>query len=96
MKRKYEVKFKNSVSIHEVKSELSFGVMEGRSWLKEKYPDSIKIIHVKENRGGTRIGSGQKKKYGEETETISFRCPLSKIKKLKEIVGLKLSEWAII
>ncbi len=48
-----------------------------------------------ENRGGTRIGSGQKKKYGEETTTIAFRCPKSKANELKVLVSLKLAEWLI-
>ncbi len=47
-----------------------------------------------ENRGGTRPGSGQKKKYGEETTTVAFRCPVSKVPELKNIVHLKLLEWS--
>ena len=48
-----------------------------------------------ENRGGLRLGSGQKKKYGEETETVSFRCPISKIDELKFLLRAKLSECSI-
>lgn len=47
-----------------------------------------------ENRGGVRLGSGQKKKYGEETTTVAFRCPVSKVPELKNIVHLKLLEWS--
>ena len=47
-------------------------------------------------RGGKRIGSGQKLKYNEETKTIAFRCPISKVEKLKEIIKAQLSEWVAI
>jgi hypothetical protein len=47
-----------------------------------------------ENRGGVRPGSGQKKKYREETTTVAFRSPLSKVPELKNIVHLKLLEWS--
>jgi len=50
----------------------------------------------KEKRGGTRKGSGAKPKYNEETKTVAFRCPLSKVEKLKEIVNNQLSEWVVI
>lgn len=46
----------------------------------------------KEKRGGTRKGSGAKPKYNEETRTVAFRCPLSKVDELKLIVKSKLSE----
>lgn len=46
----------------------------------------------KETRGGTRQGSGAKPKYNEQTKTVSFRCPLSKVDELKVIVKSKLSE----
>jgi len=47
-------------------------------------------------RGGKRNGSGQKLKYNEETKTVAFRCPISKVEKLKEIVNAKLSEWVVL
>lgn len=50
----------------------------------------------KETRGGTRQGSGAKPKYNEETKTIAFRCPVSKVEKLKEIVNAQLSEWVVL
>jgi len=37
----------------------------------------------KETRGGTRQGSGAKPKYSEQTKTVAFRCPLSKVDELK-------------
>ena len=49
----------------------------------------------KETRGGTRQGSGAKPKYNEETKTVAFRCPLSKVDELKIIVKSKLSEWSV-
>jgi len=48
----------------------------------------------KETRGGTRQGSGAKPKYNEETKTVAFRCPLSKVNELKLVVNSKLSEWS--
>jgi hypothetical protein len=48
----------------------------------------------KETRGGTRQGSGAKPKYNEQTKTVAFRCPLSKVDELKLIVKSKLSEWS--
>jgi hypothetical protein len=49
----------------------------------------------KSKRGGKRIGSGQKMKYNEQTKTVAFRCPLSKVNELKLIVKSKLSEWSV-
>ena len=49
----------------------------------------------KETRGGTRQGSGAKHKYNEQTKTVAFRCPMSKVDELKLIVKSKLSEWAV-
>ena len=49
----------------------------------------------KEKRGGTRKGSGAKPKYNEQTKTVAFRCPLSKVDELKLIVNTKLSEWSV-
>lgn len=47
------------------------------------------------NRGGLRLGSGAKPKYSEQTKTVAFRCPLSRVDELKLIVMSKLSEWSI-
>ena len=49
----------------------------------------------KETRGGTRQGSGAKPKYLEQTKTVAFRCPLSKVDELKMIVKSNLSEWSV-
>jgi hypothetical protein len=51
-------------------------------------------IKKKEKRGGTRKGSGAKPKYNEQTKTVAFRCPLSKVDELKLVVKSKLSEWS--
>jgi hypothetical protein len=48
----------------------------------------------KETRGGTRKNAGAKPKYSEQTKTVAFRCPLSKVEELKLIVKSKLSEWS--
>jgi hypothetical protein len=50
----------------------------------------------KSKRGGKRTGSGQKLKYNEETKTVAFRCPVSKVEKLKEIVNAQLSGWVVL
>ncbi len=49
----------------------------------------------KENRGGTRKNAGAKPKYNEQTKTVAFRCPVSKVDELKIIVKSKLSEWSV-
>ena len=53
------------------------------------------IQKEKIGRGGTRHGSGAKPKYNEETKTVAFRCPMSKVDELKLIVNSKLSEWSV-
>lgn len=47
----------------------------------------------KEARGGTRKGAGAKPKYGEPTKQIVFRCPESKVVKMKTLIRSKLSNW---
>ena len=54
------------------------------------------MIKKKENRGGTRQGSGAKPKYNEETITFGVRCPISKVPELKEIIKSKLDGWVIL
>ena len=46
-------------------------------------------------RGGTRKNAGAKPKYNEETKTVAFRCPLSKVDELKLVIKSKLSEWSV-
>jgi len=53
------------------------------------------VKNKKDNRGGTRKNAGAKPKYNEQTKTITFRCPLSKVDELKLVVKSKLSEWAV-
>jgi hypothetical protein len=48
----------------------------------------------KQKRGGTRQGSGAKPKYNEQTTTIAFRCPISKVAELKSLVNDKLQQFA--
>jgi len=45
--------------------------------------------------GGKRKGSGAKPKYNEQTKTVAFRCPLSKVYELKLFINSKLSEWSV-
>lgn len=46
--------------------------------------------------GGKRLNAGAKKKYGEHTETVSFRVPESKVTDVKEAVKTMLKEWVVI
>ena len=45
--------------------------------------------------GGSRKNAGAKPKYNEETKTVAFRCPMSKVEELKLVVKSKLSEWSV-
>jgi hypothetical protein len=45
--------------------------------------------------GGKRNGAGAKPKYKEPTETISFRCPKSKVNEMRGIVKAKLDEYLL-
>ena len=49
----------------------------------------------KETRGGTRKGSGAKPRYSEQTKTVAFRVPISKVEEVKTMVKSKLSEWLV-
>ena len=51
--------------------------------------------NTKLKRGGKRPFSGAKPKYSEQTKTVAFRCPMSKVDELKLIVKSKLSEWSV-
>ena len=55
----------------------------------------LNIVKRKTKRGGARRNAGAKPKYNEQTKTVSFRCPLSKIEELKLYVNAKLSEWSV-
>lgn len=55
----------------------------------------MNIKKSKKKSGGKRQGSGAKAKYNEETKTVAFRCPMSKIDELKLFVKFKLSEWSV-
>jgi len=48
----------------------------------------------KENRGGTRPGSGRKSLFKEKTKGVKFMCPISKEPDLKKYVNRKLLEWS--
>ena len=48
-----------------------------------------------ETRGGTRKNAGAKPKYSEQTKTVAFRCPLSKVDELKKIINAKLNEYKL-
>jgi len=49
----------------------------------------------KDSRGGDRKGAGAKKKYNEQTVTVSFRCPLSKVDDIKGLINQRLNRWSV-
>ena len=51
--------------------------------------------YKKETRGGARKNAGAKPKYNEQTKTVAFRCPMSKVDELKLIVKSKLADWSV-
>ena len=51
--------------------------------------------YKKEKRGGTRKNAGAKSKYGEPTETIAFRVPVSRIEHVKSLLKTLLDGWAV-
>jgi hypothetical protein len=46
-----------------------------------------------EKRGGKRKNAGRKKLYNEETKTVSFALPKSRIEEIKQHVKTKLSNY---
>lgn len=48
---------------------------------------------MKTKRGGKREGSGAKLKYGEHTEQIGFKVPISKIEEFKIYCRTKLKTY---
>lgn len=57
------------------------------------YPNNRMLNKPKQ--GGSRLGSGAKAKYNEQTTTISFRVPVSKSSELKELVNEKLKSYQL-
>jgi hypothetical protein len=47
----------------------------------------------KNNRGGARPGSGQKKKYAEITKTISVRVPVSEKSNIQRMLKTALKKY---
>jgi hypothetical protein len=50
---------------------------------------------MKNKHGGKRENAGNKLKYDEQTKTIAFRCPVSKIPELKEVIKCKLLQYKV-
>jgi hypothetical protein len=71
-----------------------YGYEKERHTLREQKSFIYEILHDIIKQGGKREGSGAKPKYNEETKTVAFRCPLSKVDELKLVVKSKLSEWS--
>jgi hypothetical protein len=55
----------------------------------------VELQGITKKRGGTRKNAGRNPKYNEETKTVAFRCPISKVDDLKIIIKSKLSGWAV-
>ena len=55
-----------------------------------------KDVQPKGTRGGTRKGSGAKPKYGEQTKTIAFRVPVSRIGHVKSLLKKMLDDWSVL
>ena len=51
------------------------------------------MSEIKSKHGGKRPRSGAKKQYSEETTTVAFRVPKSKVFEIKELVNQKLNEY---
>lgn len=47
----------------------------------------------KNNRGGKRDGAGPPFKYGEETASIAFRVPISKVEEVRLCVNQLLAQY---
>ena len=63
---------------------------------EQEYAPRLKFRNPPLNtKGGKRKGSGAKPKYSEQTKTVAFRCPFSKVDELKIVVKSKLSEWLV-
>jgi len=56
---------------------------------------SVNIKKSEKKSGGKRKNAGRKSAFNEPTKTVAFRCPLSKVDKLKLVVKSKLSEWSV-
>lgn len=52
-----------------------------------------KSTNKKENRGGANRGQGRKLKYGEPTDKVNYRVPISFIPKLNKYVSDNLSKY---
>ena len=63
---------------------------------EQEYAPRLKFINPPLNtKGGKRKVAGAKPKYSEQTKTVAFRCPLSKVDELKLVVKSKLLEWSV-
>jgi hypothetical protein len=63
---------------------------------EQEYAPRLKFRNPPLNtKGGKRKGAGAKPKYSEQTKTVAFRCPLSKVDELKLVVKSKLLEWSV-
>ena len=51
--------------------------------------------NTKLKRGGKRPFSGAKPKYNEQTKTIAFRVPVSRIEHVKSLLKTLLDDWSV-
>ena len=52
-------------------------------------------MEQKKSRGGARLGTGPKPKYGEPTKTVAFRVPESKVEHVKSMLKGLLDGWSV-
>jgi hypothetical protein len=72
-----------------------YGYPKQRHSLRYQVDFIYEILPYTIKKGGKRENSGAKPKYSEQTKTVAFRCPMSKVDELKLIVKSKLSEWSV-
>lgn len=48
---------------------------------------------MKSTKGGKRKGAGRKKRYGEETISVSFKCPKSKVFQARLVIAKMLMSY---
>lgn len=68
-----------------------------KPWIKKQEEKILKQMQLDAEEivfgyGGKRSNAGRKKKYGEETQTISFRVPVSLIEPITKYVKRALAK----
>ena len=74
-------------------STIGIRTLESALFLTFGKPMQAQKMIKSKKRGGSRRNAGAKPQYSEKTQTVSFRCPESKISALKEAVKSILLNW---